>query len=338
MAQFHDLPNEIFFYIFKQLSPQDLKSAVLVSKSWQEVGEDPILWTWAVARVENRLDFEKLQIQRLQLLQEVKVNCSRPASEYYISTVLYNCCSVMVAPQFHNQKCKMTDFGIFEQLMHSGMQQLFKLLRNIPTLRRISGGSCENCYSAVDPDLLVGVLNRLKDLHVGWSGVDLSSKQLELLFTAMAADTRVESLYVCGNCDLSETSPALLASAVSKVKDAALGGFNIGIQHVEALLSAIIVEDKPLIKLKVSTLSTARIDPDILGRAVNKLEEVTIYKLNNDSINSDKITAIISRLVEGETKLKVLKLLDLHTRDIEEVDQDLIRRAREKIGDFYTIY
>ena len=36
-------------------------------------------------------------------------------------------------------------------------------------------------------------------------GVDLTSKQLELLFTAMAMETNVESLYVCGNCDLSET-------------------------------------------------------------------------------------------------------------------------------------
>jgi hypothetical protein len=83
MAQFQNLPIEIFFFIFKQLSPQDLKSAVLVSKSWQEVGEDPALWTWAVVRVDSSQDFEKVNIQRLQFLREVKVNCVKPDSEYY---------------------------------------------------------------------------------------------------------------------------------------------------------------------------------------------------------------------------------------------------------------
>jgi len=74
MAQFQNLPNEILFFIFKELSPLDLKSAVLVSRSWQAVGKDPQLWTWAVVRVDSRQDFEKFNIERLQLLQEVKVN------------------------------------------------------------------------------------------------------------------------------------------------------------------------------------------------------------------------------------------------------------------------
>jgi hypothetical protein len=128
------------------------------------------------------------------------------------------------------------------------------------------------------------------------------------MFTAMAAETKVESLYVCGNCDLSETSPVLLAAAISNVKNVTLGGFNVHLHHVEALFSAIIAEDKPLTKLKVSTCSTGRVDPDILGIAVNSLEEVTIYKNTPETIRSYQISAIISRLVEGETKLKVMPL------------------------------
>ena len=169
-------------------------------------------------------------------------------------------------------------------------------------------------------------------------GVDLTSKQLELLFTAMAVETNVESLYVCGNCDLSETSPVLLASAISNVKDVTFGGFNVGLQHVEALFSAIIAGDTPLTKLKVSTYSTVRVDPVILGRAVNRLEEVTIYRNSVETISSDQISAIISILVEEKTKLKVLRLVEVRAADIEGVDQDLIRRAVEKVGEFYTIF
>ena len=185
---------------------------------------------------------------------------------------------------------------------------------------------------------LTSVLNSLQELHVGWSGVDLTSKQLELLFTAMAVETNVESLYVCGNCDLSETSPVLLASAISNVKDVTFGGFNVGLQHVEALFSAIIAGDTPLTKLKVSTCSTVRVDPVILGRAVNRLEEVTIYRNSVETISSDQISAIISILVEEETKLKVLRLVEVRAADIEGVDQDLIRRAVERVGEFYTIF
>ena len=318
MTQFQNLPIEIFLSIFKQLSPQDLKSAVLVSKSWQEVGEDPALWTWAVVRVDSRHDFEKFNIQRLKLLQELKVNCTRPASQYY------SYWNVMILSDNQNQKCIWNE--------------LFKLIREIPTVRRISGSCCENCFSSVEPDLLVSVLNSLQELHLGWSGVDLTSKQLELLFTAMALETNVESLYVCGNCDLSETSPVLLASAISNVKDVTFGGFNVGLQHVEALFSAIIAGDTPLTKLKVSTCSTVRVDPVILGRAVNRLEEVTIYRNSVETIRSDQISAIISILVEEKTKLKVLRLVEVRAADIEGVDQDLIRRAAEKVGEFYTIF
>ena len=318
MTQFQNLPIEIFLSIFKQLSPQDLKSAVLVSKSWQEVGEDPALWTWAVVRVDSRHDFEKFNIQRLQLLRELKVNCTRLASQYY------SYWNVMILSDNQNQKCIWNE--------------LFKLIREIPTVRRISGSSCENCFSSVEPDLLVSVLNSLQELHLGWSGVDLTSKQLELLFTAMALETNVESLYVCGNCDLSETSPVLLASAISNVKDVTFGGFNVGLQHVEALFSAIIAGDTPLTKLKVSTCSTVRVDPVILGRAVNRLEEVTIYRNSVETIRSDQISAIISILVEEKTKLTVLRLVEVRAADIEGVDQDLIRRAAEKVGEFYTIF
>jgi len=218
------------------------------------------------------------------------------------------------------------------------MHDLFKLVHEIPTVRRISGSSCKNCFSAVEPDLLVSVLNSFEELHIGSSGMDLTSKQMKLLFTAMSVETNVESLYLCGNCDLSETSPVLLASAISNVKNVTFGVFNVRLQHVQALFSAIIAEDKLLTKLKVSTCSTVKVDPVILGRALNRLEEVTIYRNDAETIRSDQISAIISILVDGETKLKVLRLLELRAADIEEVDQDLIRRAREKVGEFYTIF
>ena len=65
------LPKEMLLGIFQKLSPQDLKSVVLVCKTWLEIGEDAKLWT--VIKIDSREDCQKLNIQRLRLLQEIKV-------------------------------------------------------------------------------------------------------------------------------------------------------------------------------------------------------------------------------------------------------------------------
>ena len=52
------LPAEILGRVFDLLSHTDLKSAVLVCRWWREVGESPLLWTWACLKVEVLQTFE----------------------------------------------------------------------------------------------------------------------------------------------------------------------------------------------------------------------------------------------------------------------------------------
>ena len=50
------LPAEMLQKILQLLPPRDLKMAVLVCKWWRDVGEDPVLWSWAMVTVtENNL-------------------------------------------------------------------------------------------------------------------------------------------------------------------------------------------------------------------------------------------------------------------------------------------
>ena len=41
------LPEEMLEEIFHLLTPDQLKAAVMVCKRWAEVGQAPLLWTWA---------------------------------------------------------------------------------------------------------------------------------------------------------------------------------------------------------------------------------------------------------------------------------------------------
>ena len=130
-----DLPSEILYHIFHKLLPQDLKTAVLVCRSWRVIGEDPRLWAWTMVTIYSN-DFDKLTVQRFQLLREVKVTCTG----------------------FRNLHidCHWTQYG---------MSELFKILSRIPSIRRIVVHKCMDLVSTVDPDLLVTVFNRLDELY-----------------------------------------------------------------------------------------------------------------------------------------------------------------------------
>jgi hypothetical protein len=57
---------------------------MLVCKKWKDIAEDPRLWTWSVVTVINSPDLEKLEIHRLQLIQNIRLRPSHhPKSFWY---------------------------------------------------------------------------------------------------------------------------------------------------------------------------------------------------------------------------------------------------------------
>jgi hypothetical protein len=72
-TRINDLPEEIMLRIFDLLPPQDLKSVMMVSKAWAEMGENPTLWTWSLVSLNTREDFHKLNINRLQLIRQLEI-------------------------------------------------------------------------------------------------------------------------------------------------------------------------------------------------------------------------------------------------------------------------
>ena len=87
------------------------------------IGEDPRLWDGVVVRIYNN-NFNKLTVQRFQLMKEVKVTCTG----------------------FRNMHvdCHWTEYG---------MSELFKVLHDITKVRRLlvpnshhRGGSGERTY------------------------------------------------------------------------------------------------------------------------------------------------------------------------------------------------
>ena len=82
----------------------------------------------------------------------------------------------------------------------------------------------------------------------------------------------------------------------------------------------------------------AYIEPEILGTALNNLENVTIggsHVMGGDCRKLEQLTDILKKLVRVDSKLKRLKLRFLNTSDMEEVNPELVRQALKKVGQFF---
>jgi hypothetical protein len=212
--------------------------------------------------------------------------------------------------------------------------ELFQALLAIPTLTRIIFDTEFRCpdLSTVEPHLLSSVFNRLEELHL-YSHSRLTSEQMELIFTDIAKnETNLKKLELE---NVLEISPALFASAVSNVDEVKLRGLDIH-QQLQALFSAITEEQRPLRKLNLISSFMFNIDtiePEVLGTAFNRLEEVTTA---DTWVPQEQITAILSKLVAGESILKRMMLKGLTFSEFGGLDPNLLRQARDKIGEFYS--
>jgi len=327
------LPNEVVFKILQHLSPQEVKSAVLVCKFLREMAEKPRFWTWSVVTVNTKDDLQKLKIPRLQMLEEINLTKGS-----------------------HNDSSDECTW-----IKEEGLADLFQVLGEIPTIRRIRGLEYCKGIQGIEPDLAVRILNSLEHLRLccgeaeeheeesnseedeeddsDGTWLHLTKEQLELLFTAAAEKTNLKYLQVSGQ-DMEEipTFNHLFAAAVS-VKEVVLREYHkvdITNGQFEALFAIIAAEDRPIRKLTCESYYIDPMgdrDPDMLSKAFNRLEEVTIIGCHRE----DQMTAILRGLVEGESRLKRLMLKDVDARRIQNLDQNLVRRAKEKIGEFCTL-
>lgn len=162
----------------------------------------------------------------------------------------------------------------------------------------------------------------------------LNDEQWELMFTVMAEETNVKILIVTEE-SLQMISTELFASAISNVEEVTLIDEVANIQQMAALFSVITVDERSLKKLNISTCLICNKDPDTVGAALNRLEEVTVTACCNGA-SGVILNAIFRNLVDGESKLKRLKFKScLDPGLVGQLDQEVVSRVREKIGEFY---
>jgi hypothetical protein len=182
--------------------------------------------------------------------------------------------------------------------------------------------------SQVSPDLLARAVTRLEEVNMMCT--DLTGQQVEAILTAIITKDPLllRKLNIRG-ANFSQVTPDLLARAVTKLKEVDMRYTHLTKQQVEAILTAVVTKDSlPLRKLDMTGADLSEVAPDLLARAVTRLEEVDMEGYEGCYLTKEQVEAILTRSLAG-TSLKVLNM-DLD-RVQPEPDKTLVSRARKVI-------
>ena len=132
-----------------------------------------------------------------------------------------------------------------------------------------------NNLSSVAAKLLASAVASLEQVDL-WQ-TELIQEQTKKIFMAICSGgSRLKSLYLGFNLNLSSVDEELLARAVTILVEINLENTKLTQEQSEAVFAAIIERDPPLEKLNMRGNNLSLVEPSILGRAVNNLEEVNL--------------------------------------------------------------
>jgi hypothetical protein len=183
------------------------------------------------------------------------------------------------------------------------------------------------------PALLAEAVHKLEELNL--EDTRLTRQQVESILTAsLRIDSKLKRMNLSDNGTLSEVDTSLLARAVNNLEEVNLHGVFLLPQQVEAILTGV-TRGSRLRKLDIresiwakGPAALALLEPDLLARAVTRLEEVSLSS-QKVSLSRRQVEAILGQAPGG-----ALRRLDMGLARYD-VDCDLISQAQNAglIGD-----
>ena len=262
--------NLVLQKVFGQLSPQDMKSVVLVCWEWKEVGEEPQFWTWlspAVLQENLATRLKLLGSRRLQGELEVWGKC-----------------------RFDNNI-----------LTHQQAMAVFTAISGATKLRKLNMKDCSFSIS-LDLDHLATTLNKLEELTLS----EIKGLQINAIMTTLASGrSQLKSLNI-SKTDLSLVTPGVLAQALNNLEEFSMGWTKMTKEQIVALLIGKQEEESKLKKLSVTMFENlVTVDPDLVARAVTKLESARLF---HTKMTKQQLKQIFTLINTNDSKLKALGL------------------------------
>ena len=199
------LPSEILEKIFHLLSPQDLKTVMLVCKFWKEAGELPGLWSWACFCLngESLSSWAWIHVQELAPL-----------------TVWANA--------INSKRMKLVKHLRVTKVNKRQAEAILDTIAGDSFLQSLSITSSWSCLvpsdideTPIKPLLLIRAINKLEEFI---TDCRLSDKQAKAIFEDINGDSKLKKLQL-KNSNLALVKPEVLATAVNKMYEVNLDNY-----------------------------------------------------------------------------------------------------------------
>jgi len=277
MKGIEDLPAEMLLKIFKLLTPLDLKSAVLVSKYWNEVGDDPSLWSWCTLNLSYGCDIYVLSFRKFKNIEEIAIGSKEVECEVWKPNEL---------------------------------QALFEAVIELPKIKEMERRQGID-LKLVDPGLLSRTFAKMEDVGELTSN-DLTDDQIEALFTIMAKEETTLKIMQLDYIDLTRLEPELVATVVSKLEKMYICEVNITKEQTKAIFSTL-SQGSILKELLIEHIDLSSINTEVLATAVTNLEAVFI---NSCDLTIAQLTSIFMHVPKNRN-IKYLRLLGNYTNFVD---------------------
>ena len=174
----------------------------------------------------------------------------------------------------------------------------------------------------IQPEILGSAMNKVENLFLEDAlinyGPAFTQEQIIGIFTAMSHGTNLKELILL-DIDIALIEPSALASALSKVEEVRVwrsflrtGSYDISVQQAQELFS-ILSEETKLKRLFLLTRNMVNIDPGVLAKALNNLEEIT---LSHNMITDIQARNVFKKMTE-KTFLQKLRIMKINLSSIQ---------------------
>ena len=207
---------------------------------------------------------------------------------------------------------EMTIYDVSEELLQAvGQHKGLKVLNMLTDL------------SSVTPGLLAKVIAGKEEITLNVTTA-LRGQQLEEVLTAISENPSVKILDISGGHKMNSIAPDLLARAVSQLENVDIGGTNLTNHQTEAIFDAL-NESTKLKVLNMEDMNLSSVDPSLMARVVNSLEEVIVHY---SQLSIQQAEAILAQSCV-QTSLKKL-VFDNKNVD-RSLDFNLVKQANKSI-------
>ena len=312
------LPPEIIIKIFQNLSHRNLKNVVLVSRNWKVMAEDPSLWTWCQVTIQSRIDLKKLNIRRLQWIENINLADIQP---HFLDVLLRRVESLpkmkrISGLSFKNLECvepdllgkivnklECAEWCFLTNITSEQAEAAFRYMAERTKLLELKILNIDQKLMNINPDVMASALNKLELL---WMSDSVTANQMSSIFNRMSIETKLNSLCL-RDVNMTTTEPIVLAKALNRLttflfqRPTNKPSTDLTAHQAQAIFT-IMSKGSQLKMLEISTEQLPSINPSCLAKAINQLEDVSLL---NSEITSEQALAIFAEMSE-KTQLKSL--------------------------------